>query len=60
MNHMLPTNHGFDEFFGNLCHLNAQEEPEMYNYPDEKESPNFRKKFGPRGVLQAAATAAAA
>ena len=56
MNHMLPTNHGFDEFFGNLYHLNAEEEPEMYDYPDEKEFPNFRKKFGPRGVLHCWAT----
>jgi arylsulfatase A-like enzyme len=56
MNHMLPTNHGFDEFFGNLYHLNAEEEPEMYDYPDEKEFPNFRKKFGPRGVLHSFAT----
>ena len=39
LNHMLPTNHGFDEFFGNLYHLNAEEEPEMYNYPSEKEFP---------------------
>jgi arylsulfatase len=45
---MLPTNHGFDEFFGNLYHLNAEEEPE---YPDYPKSPEFRKKFGPRGVL---------
>jgi arylsulfatase A-like enzyme len=56
LNHMLPTNHGFDEFFGNLYHLNAEEEPEMYDYPDEKEFPNFRKKFGPRGVLHSFAT----
>jgi len=44
----LPTNHGFDEFFGNLYHLNAEEEPETYYYPKD---PEFRKKFGPRGVL---------
>jgi arylsulfatase A-like enzyme len=44
----LPTNHGFDEFFGNLYHLNAEEEPE---YPDYPKMPEFRKKFGPRGVL---------
>jgi len=56
LNHMLPTNHGFDEFFGNLYHLNAEEEPEMYDYPDEKEFPNFRKNFGPRGVLHCWAT----
>jgi arylsulfatase len=44
----LPTNHGFDEFFGNLYHLNAEEEPENEDYPKE---PEFRKKFGPRGVI---------
>lgn len=44
----LPTNHGFDEFFGNLYHLNAEEEPEHRNYPRD---PEFRKRFGPRGVL---------
>lgn len=44
----LPTVHGFDEFFGNLYHLNAEEEPENPDYP---KSPEFRKKFGPRGVL---------
>ena len=44
----LPTMHGFDEFFGNLYHLNAEEEPETYYYPKD---PEFRKKFGPRGVL---------
>ena len=44
----LPTNHGFDEFFGNLYHLNAEEEPENPDYPKD---PDFRKKFGPRGVL---------
>jgi arylsulfatase A-like enzyme len=44
----LPTAHGFDEFFGNLYHLNAEEEPENPDYP---KSPEFRKKFGPRGVL---------
>src|SRR5277367_4691460 len=45
----LPTMHGFDEFFGNLYHLNAEEEPENRNYPRD---PAFRKKFGPRGVLK--------
>ena len=40
--------HGFDEFFGNLYHLNAEEEPENVDYPKD---PEFRKKFGPRGVL---------
>ncbi len=44
----LPTLHGFDEFFGNLYHLNAEEEPETYYYPKD---PEFRKKYGPRGVL---------
>ena len=56
LNHMLPTNHGFDEFFGNLYHLNAEEEPEMYNYPSEKEFPEFRNRFGPRGVIHSWAT----
>lgn len=45
---MLPTNHGFDEFFGNLYHLNAEEEPEHMDYPQNTE---FKKKFGPRGVI---------
>jgi arylsulfatase A-like enzyme len=45
---MLPTNHGFDEFFGNLYHLNAEEEPENPDYP---KNPDFKKKFGPRGVI---------
>jgi arylsulfatase len=45
---MLPTAHGFDEFFGNLYHLNAEEEPENPDYPKD---PGFRKKFGPRGVI---------
>ena len=48
----LPTKHGFDEFFGNLYHLNAEEEPEGYFYPKD---PNFRKQFGPRGVIKASA-----
>jgi arylsulfatase len=47
----LPTMHGFDEFFGNLYHLNAEEEPELRDYPPEKDFPNFRKNYGPRGVL---------
>src|SRR6185503_14017023 len=47
----LPTAHGFDEFFGNLYHLNAEEEPELEDYPTEEEFPNFRKRFGPRGVI---------
>src|SRR5690349_1184153 len=49
----LPTAHGFDEFFGNLYHLNAEEEPENADYPKD---PEFRKKFGPRGVLKTSAT----
>jgi arylsulfatase len=52
-NEHLPTVHGFDEFFGNLYHLNAEEEPEYPNYP---KNPEFRKKFGPRGVLKCKAT----
>jgi arylsulfatase A-like enzyme len=48
-NEHLPTVHGFDEFFGNLYHLNAEEEPENPDYP---KSPQFRAKFGPRGVLK--------
>jgi arylsulfatase len=44
----LPTMHGFDEFYGNLYHLNAEEEPELRDYPKD---PEFRKKYGPRGVL---------
>src|SRR6267378_7434292 len=47
-NEHLPTVHGFDEFFGNLYHLNAEEEPENPDYPKD---PEFRKRFGPRGVL---------
>jgi len=48
----LPSNHGFDEFFGNLYHLNAEEEPEHPDYPSEEDFPNFRKNFGPRGVVR--------
>jgi arylsulfatase len=51
LDEMLPTNHGFDEFFGNLYHLNAEEEPELPDYPDPAKFPDFRKKFGPRGVI---------
>ena len=47
----LPTQHGFDEFFGNLYHLNAEEEPELADYPNPEEFPEFRRKYGPRGVL---------
>ncbi len=53
LNHMLPTVHGFDEFYGNLYHLNAEEEPEMKDYPQD---PRFKATFGPRGVLHAWAT----
>jgi arylsulfatase A-like enzyme len=45
----MPTNHGFDEFFGNLYHLNAEDEPEHPNYPT---NPEFRKQWGPRGVIR--------
>jgi arylsulfatase A-like enzyme len=49
---MLPTNHGFDEFFGNLYHLNAEEEPENVDYPKD---PAFKERFGPRGVIRSTA-----
>jgi arylsulfatase len=52
-NEFLPTVHGFDEFFGNLYHLNAEEEPELRDYPKD---PAFRAKYGPRGVLDCKAT----
>jgi arylsulfatase len=52
-NASLPTVNGFDEFFGNLYHLNAEEEPE---YPDYPKDPEYRKRFGPRGVLDCRAT----
>jgi arylsulfatase len=52
-NEFLPTVHGFDEFFGNLYHLNAEEEPEHPDYPKD---PAFRAKFGPRGVLKCSAS----
>ncbi len=48
----LPSAHGFDEFFGNLYHLNAEEEPENADYP---KNPEFRKKYGPRGVIHSTA-----
>lgn len=51
-NEFLPTVHGFDYWFGNLYHLNAEEEPEELDYPGQKH-PEYRKKFGPRGVLRA-------
>jgi arylsulfatase len=52
-NEFLPTVHGFDEFFGNLYHLNAEEEPELPDYPKD---PAFKAQFGPRGVLHCLAT----
>jgi arylsulfatase len=52
-NESLPTVNGFDEFFGNLYHLNAEEEPELPDYPKD---PSYRAKFGPRGVLHTIAT----
>jgi arylsulfatase A-like enzyme len=53
----LPTNHGFDEFYGNLYHLNAEEEPEHPDYPKDADFPDFRKNFGPRGVIHSWANA---
>jgi arylsulfatase A-like enzyme len=53
LNRFLPTIHGFDEFYGNLYHLNAEEEPEAPDYPKD---PRFRERFGPRGVLHCQAT----
>jgi arylsulfatase A-like enzyme len=50
-NEYLPTVHGFDEFFGNLYHLNAEEDPESANCPPPADFPHFRERFGPRGVL---------
>src|ERR1044071_5663718 len=52
-NEFLPTLHGFDEFYGNLYHLNAEEEPEHVDYPKD---PAFRQKFGPRGVMDCKAS----
>jgi arylsulfatase A-like enzyme len=52
-NEFLPTVHGFDEFFGNLYHLNAEEEPENPDYP---KNPEFKARFGPRGVMKCIAT----
>ncbi len=52
-NEHLPTVHGFDEFYGNLYHLNAEEEPELPDYP---KNPQFKEKFGPRGVMDCVAT----
>jgi len=53
LNKYLPTAHGFDEFFGNLYHLNAEEDPEDIDYPKD---PKFKKMFGPRGVMRSFAT----
>jgi arylsulfatase A-like enzyme len=55
-NPFLPTAHGFDEFFGNLYHLNAEEEPELPDYPPAADFPHFRERFGPRGVIHSWAT----
>jgi arylsulfatase A-like enzyme len=54
----LPTNHGFDEFYGNLYHLNAEEEPENEDYPGDMvlaDGRTFRETFGPRGVIRSSA-----
>src|SRR4249920_3416771 len=56
LNKFLPTVHGFDEFFGNLYHLNAEEEPETPNWPPPEDFPRFNERFRPRGVLHARAT----
>jgi arylsulfatase len=56
LNMYLPTVHGFDEFYGNLYHLNAEEEPEMDDYPPEEDFPNFHARFRPRGVIHSWAT----
>jgi len=53
----LPTMHGFDEFYGSLYHLNAEEEPEQRDFPNEKDYPGFRAKYGPRGMLHTYANA---
>jgi arylsulfatase A-like enzyme len=55
-NEFLPTVHGFDEFFGNLYHLNAEEEPENPDFPKPPDYPNFKERFGPRGVLHSFAS----
>ncbi len=55
-NEFLPTAHGFDEFFGNLYHLNAEEEPERPNWPSPEEFPQFNEMFRPRGVIHSWAT----
>jgi arylsulfatase A-like enzyme len=56
LNKYLPTVHGFDEFYGNLYHLNAEEEPENPNYPKEEEFPRLYNFALPRGVLDCKAT----
>jgi arylsulfatase len=56
LNRFLPTVHGFDEFFGNLYHLNAEQDPEDPDYPNPKDFPHFRERFGPRGVIHSFAT----
>jgi arylsulfatase len=56
LNKYLPTVHGFDEFFGNLYHLNAEEEPENVDYPPEEDFPAFNTRFRPRGVMRTFAT----
>ena len=55
-NEFLPTVHGFDEFFGNLYHLNAEEDPEDPDYPSNYGFDGFKERFGPRGVLRCTAT----
>jgi arylsulfatase len=56
LNQFLPTAHGFDEFFGNLYHLNAEEDPEDPDYPSNNGFPEFRKRYGPRGVIHSYAS----
>ncbi|MBX3072164.1 MAG: arylsulfatase [Thermomicrobiales bacterium] len=56
LNRFLPTNHGFDEFFGNLYHLNAEEEPENIDWPSEEEFPDFNRQSRPRGIIRSWAT----
>jgi arylsulfatase len=55
-NEFLPTAHGFDEFYGNLHHLNAKEEPELPDYPKPTDFPNFARNYGPRGVVHSFAS----
>jgi arylsulfatase A-like enzyme len=55
-NEFLPTVHGFDEFFGNLYHLNAEEEPELPSWPSQKKYPKFNEMFRPRGVMRCKAS----